>query len=400
VPVFLRAVSGHRDTGFTDCPGAKLYAQLDSLAQAVSQTGLPKLYAPAVKGAPGGLVRFTGRVSGAVGWTVSVRDSTGTTVAEGSGIGPGLDWTWDATTAPEGSYSWTMGGGGIRAATGTFGPRTQTALTMTGAAATPSAVTPNGDGVDDSAVISYRLSLPATVTAVLLDPAGTQLATLFSEPKPAGDQSFVFQPQALADGTYRIQLTAVGVRGKTVTAAVDVLVNRVVSGFAASRPAFSPNGDGRLDTIDFRFTLASPAHAQLRILRDGAWVATPAVADLAPGPQVLTWDGRKRLGRSLDGTYAAELTVAADAGSVVQSIPFVVDSTGPKLTLLSARPLRLQIGEAGSIVVVADGKRRVVKAAEAGAYAVPGVSRPKRVRAVAWDAVGNSGPPLLYPARR
>jgi uncharacterized protein with LGFP repeats len=400
VPVFLRAVSGHRDTGFTDCPGAKLYAQLGALAQAVSATGLPKLYAPAVKGAPGGLVRFTGRVSGAVGWTVSVRDSTGATVAEGSGIGPGLDWTWDATAAPAASYSWTIGGDGIRAAAGTFGPRASTALTVTNAAASPSAVTPNGDGVDDSSVISYRLSLPATVTAVLLDPAGTQLSTLFSEPRPAGDQSFVFQPQALADGTYRIQLTAVGTRGKTVTAAVDVLVNRVLSGLAASRQAFSPNGDGRLDTIDFRFTLASPAHAQLRILRDGGWVATPFVGDLAPGPQVLAWDGKKRLGRPLDGTYAAELTVSDVVGSIVQSIPFVVDSTAPKLRLLSTRPLRLQIGEAGSIVVVADGKRRVVKAAGPGAYAVPGVSRPRRVRAVAWDAAGNSGPPLLYPARR
>jgi hypothetical protein len=275
-----------------------------------------------------------------------------------------------------------------------------TALAVTDAAATPSAVTPNGDGVDDSTVISYRLSLPATVTAVLLDPAGTQLSTLFSEPKPAGDQSFVFQPQALADGTYRIQLTAVGVRGRTVTASVDVLVNRVLSGLAASRPAFSPNGDGRLDTIDFRFTLVSPVRAQLRILRNGAWVATPFVGDLAPGAQVLPWDGRKRLGRATDGTYAAELTVADVLGSVVQAIPFTVDTTGPRLTLLSSRPLRLQIGEAGAIVVVADGKRRVVKAAEPGAYAVPGVTRPKRVRAVAWDAVGNSGPPLLYPARR
>src|SRR4051794_4852600 len=41
VSVFLRAVSGHRDTGFTECPGDALYAQLNSLAQDVSATGLP-----------------------------------------------------------------------------------------------------------------------------------------------------------------------------------------------------------------------------------------------------------------------------------------------------------------------------------------------------------------------
>jgi hypothetical protein len=399
VPVFLRVISGHRDTGFTDCPGARLYAQLDSLAQSVAVTGAPKLYAPEVKGSPGGLVRFTGRVSGVVGWTVTVKDAGGATVAEGSGLGPAVDWTWDATAAPAGSYTWTMGGAGIRPATGTFGPRTSTALTLTRVAATPSSVTPNADGVDDSAVISYRLSLPATVTATLLDPAGTQLSTLFSEPKPAGDQSFVFLPQALADGAYRIVLTAVGARGKVVTGSVDVLVNRVLSGFSASRKAFSPNGDGRLDTIDFRFTLASPAHVQLRGLRDDAWVVTPFVGDLAPGPQLLTWDGTKRIGRPLDGAYAAELTVADVVGSVVQTIPFAVDATPPRLKVLSSRPFRLQMSEPGAIVVVADGKRQVVTAPAPGAYAVPGVTAPRRVRAVPWDAAGNAGRPLIYRAR-
>jgi hypothetical protein len=400
IPVFLRAIVGHRDTGFTSCPGTKLYGQLDALAQTVSLTGLPKLYEPAVKGALGGEVRFTGRVSGAVPWTVTVRDAAGATVAEGSGLGPTVDWAWDATAVPPATYTWAIGGDGIRPATGSFGPRTSTALTLTRTAATPSALTPNGDGVDDTAVISYRLSLPATVTATLLDAAGTQLATLFTEPKLAGDQSFEFIPQSLADGTYRIQLTAVGQRGRVVTASVDVLVNRVLSGFASSRASFSPNGDGRIDTLDFRFTLASPAQVQLRILRDGAWTATPFVGELPPGPQVVTWDGTKRLGRALDGAYAAELTVTDAVGSIVQTIPFAVDSTPPRVAILSTRPLRVQVSEAGAIVVVADGRRQVVPAPAAGAYAVPDAAAPKRVRVIAWDTSGNASRPALYPARR
>ena len=401
LPVSLRAVVGHRDTGFTACPGAKLYAQLDTLAQTISLTGLPKLYEPAVRGTPGGPVRFTGRVSGVVPWAVTVRDAEGVTLAEGTGLGPTVDWTWDATAVPQGSYTWQIGGDGIRPATGTFGPRTSTALALTRVSAAPSAVTPNGDGIDDTAVIAYRLSLPATVTATLLDPAGTTLATLFSEPKAAGDQSFEFVPSALADGVYRIVLTAVGARGKVVTATVDVLVNRVLSGFSASRAVVSPNGDGRLDTLDFRFTLGAPARVQLRILRDGAWIVTPFPAvDLAPGPQVVTWDGRKRVGRPLDGAYAAELTVADVVGSVTQTIPFAVDTTPPRLALASTRPLRVQVSEPGEVVVVADGRRQVVKAAQAGTYAVPGAAVPKRVRAVAWDRAGNAGRPVTYAARR
>src|SRR3954451_3030968 len=63
VPRFLHAVSGHRDTGFTDCPGNLLYAQLGSIARQANGAGLPKLYEPAVTGKLGGLVRFRARVS-------------------------------------------------------------------------------------------------------------------------------------------------------------------------------------------------------------------------------------------------------------------------------------------------------------------------------------------------
>ena len=58
--VTLRTISGHRDTGYTTCPGSQLYGELPSIARAVSQTGLPKLYFPAATGAPGEPVHFTG----------------------------------------------------------------------------------------------------------------------------------------------------------------------------------------------------------------------------------------------------------------------------------------------------------------------------------------------------
>jgi hypothetical protein len=61
--VSLRAVSGHRDTGYTSCPGDTLYAQLGEVAAQVAQLGVPKLYAPAVSGALGGPIRFTARLS-------------------------------------------------------------------------------------------------------------------------------------------------------------------------------------------------------------------------------------------------------------------------------------------------------------------------------------------------
>ena len=80
-PVFLRAVSGHRDTGFTTCPGAALYAQLGALARQSAGAGLPKLYAPSVHGQLGGPIRFQGRLSEDLPWVVTVTDSAGAIVA-------------------------------------------------------------------------------------------------------------------------------------------------------------------------------------------------------------------------------------------------------------------------------------------------------------------------------
>ena len=108
VPVFLRAISGHRDTGFTSCPGGALYAQLPVIASNVGELGLPKLYAPRVSGSIGKPVRFTARLSAPLSWTVTVTNHTGTTVGSGSGTGTAVDWTWDSTGAKPDRYSYAI----------------------------------------------------------------------------------------------------------------------------------------------------------------------------------------------------------------------------------------------------------------------------------------------------
>ncbi|MFN2433397.1 MAG: N-acetylmuramoyl-L-alanine amidase, partial [Gemmatimonadota bacterium] len=268
IPVFLRAVVGHRDTGFTACPGDRIYVALGDLSRAVSVSGLPKLYAPTVRGALGGPVRFGGRLSSAVPWTVSVTDGLGAAVATGSGIGPAISWTWDSTGAAAGGYSWSISASGARPATGTLGRRVVApALTLTRVYAEPAAVTPNADGRDDTTKIFYTLGAPATVTATLTDPAGVTLATLFAGSKPAGLHTLVFGAESVPDGTYQIILSAVGSNGRAVSATASVFVNRTLSRFVAARKAFSPNGDGRLDKLPFSFALAVPAQVKLRILR-------------------------------------------------------------------------------------------------------------------------------------
>lgn len=116
----LRAISGHRDTGSTACPGANLYPLLDGIAQQVAGIGLPKLYDATGEGASSRLIRFTGRLSTPLPWSVSIAGPDGVTVAQGAGAGSAIDWTWDATAAPDGRYTWSMLASGVLPASGTL----------------------------------------------------------------------------------------------------------------------------------------------------------------------------------------------------------------------------------------------------------------------------------------
>ena len=175
VPVVLRAVSGHRDTGLTTCPGDLLYAKLDTIAAKTQAIGLPKLYEPKVTGGLGGLVRFQARVSSALAWKVTVTDALGQQLAAGTGKGPTVDYTWDASLVTAPGASWRIEVAGATPVSGTFGKAVVVVagpLAITGLAADPATISPNGDGQADSATITYTTNATATVTATLLDASG------------------------------------------------------------------------------------------------------------------------------------------------------------------------------------------------------------------------------------
>jgi hypothetical protein len=390
VPVALRAVSGHRDTGFTTCPGAALYARLGAIAQQANATGLPKLYAPSVKGTLGGPIRFRARLSESLPWSVTVADSTGATLATGTGTGTDIDWTWDAALSVSGSYSWTIAGGTtVRSATGTIGAA-PVPLAIRSALATPRTITPNGDGQTDATVISYTLSAPATVTATLRGPDGTDLSVLFSQQKPAGKQSFRFTAAGIPDGRYEIVLTATDSR-TTVTSIVPVLVDRTVRGFTTSPLAVSPNGDGVSDELTFGFELTRDASVRLEIAQAGKTLAPVYSAALGVGPHAVSWapSGLK------DGKYAAVLAATNDLGTVVHTILFRIDTAAPVLRALSFRNLRFRVSEPATIRLIVNGKL-VTRSVKAGVFSYR-APRVRTVRIVAQDAAGNLSRTLRYP---
>ncbi len=395
LPVTLRAISGHRDTYFTDCPGSALYRLLPAIAQQVARTGGPKLYSPVVSGAVGGPVRFTGRLSEPLPWSVTVEDATGNVVGAGSGTGTAVDWTWDSKAALPGAYSWALAAGPtVRPATGTLGAKV-TALTLTKLHASPATL----DGtLATSTTISYTLSLPATVTGDLLNSAGTAVATLFTEDKPAGAQSFLFTPTGIPDGNYAVRLTARDANGREVQASVTILISRTLLGFTADTSLVSPNGDGRRDTATFEISLA--VAADVTITLDAGTKSIPIFAgNLPPGKQEWQWNGMAADGsRVPDGVYKARITLGTAPSGVSLFVPLTVDTRPPTLILVSLYPLRLKVDDRVSVIGVVNG-RRLTTSQKPGVFRLAFHGTIHSLWFVVRDAAGNQSKPVRYPHR-
>jgi hypothetical protein len=393
LPIFLRTVSGHRDTGFTDCPGTALYNLLTAIGGDVARIGLPKLYAPTVTGTVPGVVRFRARLSAALPWTVEARDANGALVASSSGTGTAVDWTWDSTGMPPGSYSYTIrSDGSVTPAEGLIGGGDLT-LAIAGLAADPETVSPNADTIADTTTLTYTLNTAANVGVSVRDLLGVELIALPRRWRRAGEQALTLDPSPLRDGVYRVELTANATGGRTATASTELAVTRTLGGVAATRLAFSPNADGRADTIAFRFNLAASAEVRVRILRNGKWVATPFKGPLEAGPRQVAWDGSKRLGRALDGSYEAVVEATDPIATSIVALRFVKDTREPRLRIVQRSPLRIWLSEPATLTL-RFGRRNVVREATApGTLTIPNMPRLGIVRAVAWDPAGNRSLP-------
>jgi hypothetical protein len=394
--VTLRTISGHRDTGFTSCPGSQLYGELPGITRSVSQTGLPKLYFPEATGAPGELVHFTGTLTESLPWSVTVTQPDGNIVASGVGEGTDVDWTWDARTVPAGKYLYSIDAGPtVRPATGIV--TGTTSRSMLTALAKPALITPNGDGRNDSTLISYRIREPAIVTATLVDSVGIPLTTLFVESKTTGSYAFRWDATGIADGRYGIVLTARNAIGIETTATLAVIVDRTLAGFRVAPQVFSPNRDGRLDSTRFSFTLNGLARVTLTVRRGKKTLGQVFSGQLQPGPQRIDWNGRFRRGVG-EHEFRADLSVTSPVATVKSTVVFATDTTGPQLKVTSRSIPRFSINEPGDVTVVFDGSRTVtLRRLRPGKFSVQAGGPFSSFTAVARDFAGNDSRRVTYP---
>jgi N-acetylmuramoyl-L-alanine amidase/FlgD Ig-like domain len=372
VPVFMRAIAGHRDTGFTDCPGNALYAELPQIAKEVAALGGPKIYAPAVARPGEGQLRFTARLSAAQPWTVTIVNSAGVQVAQGTGSGTAVDWTWDASLAPSDRYSWTIAVPSARSATGTLAAGA--ALAVQKAAALPAVVAPS-----DTTTVSFAVTAPANVTVNLVSPTGVVVAALLATQKPAGSQRLaVTLPPGLSNGVYAVVVTATA-GSKTATATVPLTVDDLLSGFLVTGSSLS-------------FTLArAPVALAFQVLLGAQVVATPTAQPPVVGQQTLTWDGRLDDGSPApDGTYTLALTITDDVTTFTRTATLRLDTTAPKITVLSYRNLRFRVSEPATLTLVVGTRRytRVLKSAATTEFWLK--TKPTAYRLTATDVAGNT----------
>ncbi len=331
----LRAVSGHRDTGSTSCPGNAFYPLLAQVAAAAGQIGLPKLYAPVVRGKIGGPVTFAARLSTALPWTITIAGPDGRTVARGAGTGPAVTWTWDSTGFTPGRYTWTMDAGrNVLPARGVVGGSSlpPTPALVESLTVSPKVLSPNGDGYADTGTVSYALTARAAVTATVINAAGAPVETLFNaQQQSARAISFAWSPGDIPDGRYSLVLAARADGGRSLTVSAGFTVDRILSSVAVTPAAISPNGDGIDDTLAGSFTLAAPGTVSVTIVAPGgSTVATILEGQLDPGTYSFGWDGRLPDGSTAPAGHYQVVVSAADAfGTVTQPAAFDVTSAPP-----------------------------------------------------------------------
>jgi hypothetical protein len=396
VPVVLRTVSGHRDTGRTSCPGDTLYARLGAIAASARVIGGAKIFEPRAD-ATGTLVRVRARLSQTQPWSVQISGPAGSEVARSGGAGTLVDWTWESAGVPTGSYRWTISAGAARPATGILRAGGGTAtLAVEALSADPVAISPNGDGQADSASVTYRLSAAANVTVEVTELLGRTVATVVDRVwTAAGEHAVTVDGAALEDGNYSVVVTARTASGEQAQSTTPLTVNRTLGLVTVTPGVFSPNGDGRKDAVNLTFALAAPAEVRVRIEREGRWVATPLVGIFDVGVQRLTWDGMRATGPLRDGSYEAVVETTNELGVISFGVPFSADTIAPRVRILPGTPLRLDVSEPSALTFVIDGQplRREVR--RAGVVRIPWSGPATRVRVVAWDAAGNASSPVL-----
>ena len=189
-------------------------------------------------------------------------------------------------------------------------------LSYTGVYALPPAIdvlSPNGDGVDDTQTLSYKLVRPGHVVATLTGPAGARV-TLADDDEQAGVHALEWDGKEsdgtlAAEGAWSFSVTATDSQGTTIAqrdfALDDTLGSLVVT----------PAGNDVGASASFQLTRTASVVVTIE-RRNGIVVATPLRGTLGPGPHAVSWDGLVANRRPApNGNYQVRVAATSTVGT-------------------------------------------------------------------------------------
>lgn len=297
-------------------------------------------------------------------WNAAVRDASGQPVRKWKWDFEVSDLVWDGrdgngAVVPDGIYEYVIeseDGAGNWSFAGPFRIQVETGKRQVVLRTNESAISPNRDGIKDQLVLyvsadardrieSYSLVIQDSTGAAARTWKGSQ--DLLTEYRWDGTSD---RGTPVPDGQYAVSIEVQYLNGALAGAGpVKVMVDRVAPSAQVSlgRSVFSPNGDGRADTLTIAQSSVPGDRWSGQIISETArimkaWEWYPVLSDAV-------WDGKDQNGRTVsDGVYYYELRSVDDAGNsfVLPRQRIVVDAA-PKNPSMKAEPPAFSPNEDG-----------------------------------------------------
>ena len=239
-----------------------------------------------------------------------------------------------------------------------YGIRIDTTSPTLTTSASPTAISPNGDGSADSTALKWS-STESLTGGVKILKGSTVVRSWTVSGKSSGAITWTGKNDAgasVADGAYTFRVHGRDRAGNPVVRDFDLKIDRTLRDVGRTPSRFYPqDGDGLKRSTRVSYTLTRSARATLEILHGGTVVRTVyRDRSLAAGPYGWTWNGRNAAGDYVSrGSYTLRLTATSTVGTTVVNQKVLADafrtlisastrSPGQKLTVTVApvEPLR------------------------------------------------------------
>ncbi len=291
-------------------------------------------------------------------WILSVEDTTGDeTIFETSGIGEleTVTWRGEGRTgrAPDGFYRGRLR---VRFARGdeveivsARGVVLDTVAPAADVALSSPVISPNGDGTLDELVVSQTTSEEERWIARVLDDTDGTIGRWEWVGRAEAELAFAGlddERRRVPDGMYAYILQATDRAGNSSSIGplpFEIYTAETPLELYPSRSAFSPNGDGAFDTLDFRI-VAGEARGLERytfVVETSSGEDVMRTTGVAL-PERFSWNGRTQGGgRAEEGRYRATLEVEYRHGNrpAASTTAFLLDTTPPALELAASHEI-------------------------------------------------------------